>query len=102
MMGIFDKKPDADFSDVKADSTGGYSSTGGTADFSDVQAGSSSTASAGSTYVVKSGDSLSKIAKHFYGDGNKWKIIHQANSAKIPNPDLIHPGLELIIPAQEN
>lgn len=100
-MGIFDKKPEGDFSDVKADSTGGFSKAGGTADFSDVQSGASSTASAGSTYTVKSGDSLSKIAKQFYGDGSKWKVIHSANSAKIPNPDLIHPGLELIIPAQE-
>lgn len=101
-MGFFDKKPDPDFSDVKADSTGGFSKASVPADFSDVEGGASSTAPAGGTYVVKSGDSLSKIAKQFYGDGNKWKIIHAANSAKIPNPDLIHPGLELIIPAQEN
>ncbi len=101
-MGIFDKKAEGDFSDVKADSTGGVARSAGSADFSDVKEGSSSTASAGSSYTVKSGDSLSKIAKQFYGDGGKWKIIHAANSAKIPNPDLIHPGLELTIPAQEN
>lgn len=100
-MGIFDKK-EGDFSDVKADSTGGVARNNAPADFSDVQGGSSSTASTGTTYTVKSGDSLSKIAKHFYGDGSKWKIIHAANSAKIPNPDLIHPGLELTIPAKEN
>lgn len=100
-MGIFDKKPEGDFSDVKADSSGGFARTG-PADFSDVKGGSSSTESSGTSYTVKSGDSLSKIAKQFYGDGSKWKIIHSANSEKIPNPDLIHPGLELIIPAQEN
>lgn len=61
-------------------------------------AGSSGTARAGSTYVVKPGDSLSKIAKHAYGDASKWKGIHAANKAKIPNPDLIHPGDELVIP----
>ena len=55
-------------------------------------------ARAGSTYVVKSGDSLSKIAKHAYGDASKWKAIHAANAAKIPNPDLIHPGDVLVIP----
>ena len=90
-----------DFSDVGGSSTkGGSSGTGGTADFSDVKSGSSSTdAFTGTTYVVKSGDSLSKIAKRFYGDGAKWKKIHAANSDKIPNPDLIHPGLELTIPA---
>lgn len=51
------------------------------------------------TYTVKSGDSLSKIAKAMYGDASKWKLIHAANKAKIPNPDLIHPGDELTIPA---
>lgn len=60
--------------------------------------GASGGARAGSTYVVKSGDSLSKIAKHAYGDASKWKAIHAANVAKIPNPDLIHPGDELVIP----
>lgn len=51
------------------------------------------------TYTVKSGDSLSRIAKAMYGDASKWKLIHAANKAKIPNPDLIHPGDELTIPA---
>jgi nucleoid-associated protein YgaU len=84
------------FSDVNSGTTG---STAGSADFSDVSGGSSSTASrAGTTYTVKAGDSLSKIAKHFYGDGGKWKTIHAANADKIPNPDLIHPGLQLTIP----
>lgn len=84
------------FSDVNSGTTG---SAGGSADFSDVRGGSSSTASgAGTTYTVKAGDSLSKIAKQFYGDGSKWKKIHAANADKIPNPDLIHPGLELTIP----
>ena len=53
---------------------------------------------AGGTYTVKSGDSLSKIAKQVYGDASKWKLIHEANKAKIPNPDLIHPGDQLTIP----
>lgn len=99
-MKFSNDNPNADFSDVGGSSTKGSSSgTGGMADFSDVKAGSSSTgAFSGTTYVVKSGDSLSKIAKRFYGDGGKWKKIHAANSAKIPDPDLIHPGLELTIP----
>jgi nucleoid-associated protein YgaU len=72
----------------------------GKADFSDVSGGSSTTAPAGGqTYTVKKGDSLSKIAKQFYGDANNWKKIHAANADKIPNPDLIHPGLQLTIPA---
>lgn len=92
--------PNPDFSDASGSSTSSNSSsTGGAADFSDVKGSSSTTAPAGGTaYVVKSGDSLSKIAKHFYGDASKWKKIHAANSDKIPNPDLIHPGLQLTIP----
>jgi nucleoid-associated protein YgaU len=51
------------------------------------------------TYTVKSGDSLSKIAKAMYGDASQWKKIHQANSDKIKDPDKIQPGWTLNIPA---
>jgi nucleoid-associated protein YgaU len=76
-------------------------------DFSDVQAGGSSTAPtaepaaepAEQTYTVASGDSLSKIAKKFYGDANKWRRIFDANRDIIKNPDLIHPGQILKIPS---
>jgi len=70
------------------------------ADFSDVQSGSSSTAPADKpqSYIVKSGDSLSKIAKHLYGDANKWHAIFDANRDKIKNPDLIQPGQVLTLP----
>lgn len=93
--------PNADFSDVGGSgSTSSAGSSSSAADFSDVSGGSSTTApTGGTTYTVKAGDSLSKIAKHFYGDGAKWKKIHAANADKIPNPDLIHPGLQLTIPA---
>ena len=93
--------PNANFSDVSGTTPNppGAATSSGAADFSDVRAGSSTTAPAGGqSYTVKSGDSLSKIAKHFYGDANKWKRIHAANADKIPNPDLIHPGLQLTIP----
>ena len=72
------------------------------ADFSDVQGGSSTTTPAGGsrTVTVKSGDSLSKIAKRELGDGNKWKAIYEANRDKIKDPDLIHPGQVLNIPPQ--
>ena len=48
-------------------------------------------------YTVQSGDSLSKIAKHFYGDAQKFTVIARANA--IANPDLIKVGEELEIPA---
>ena len=49
-------------------------------------------------YTIKSGDTLSKIAKQFYGNANDWKKIHEANRVNIPNPDLIRPGQKIIIP----
>lgn len=70
------------------------------ADFGDVEGGSSSTAPppAGQTYTVVKGDSLSKIAKHFYGDAGRWKQIYEANKDTIKNPDLIYPGQTFKIP----
>ena len=49
-------------------------------------------------HIVKSGESLSKIAKHYYGDPQKYKAIFEANKAVLKTPDLIHPKQELIIP----
>ncbi|MDY8136260.1 LysM peptidoglycan-binding domain-containing protein [Aquimarina sp. 2201CG5-10] len=49
-------------------------------------------------HVVQSGESLSKIAKHYYGDAMKYKAIFEANTNILKNPDLIHPDQELVIP----
>lgn len=49
-------------------------------------------------HVVKSGESLSKIAKHYYGDPMKYKQIFNANTNILSNPDIIHPDQVLIIP----
>jgi nucleoid-associated protein YgaU len=71
-----------------------------TPDFSDVQGGSSSTApsTASRTVTVKTGDSLSKIAKRELGDASKWRAIYDANRDKISDPDMIHPGQVFTIP----
>lgn len=52
----------------------------------------------GGSYTVQKGDSLWKIAKHFYGNGSDYKKIYDANSGSIKNPNLIYPGQILAIP----
>jgi len=49
-------------------------------------------------HTVASGETLGKIAKHYYGDAMKYKEIFAANSDLLKNPDVIHPDQELIIP----
>lgn len=49
-------------------------------------------------YTVKSGDSLSKIAKEFYGDAMKYPQIFEANKPMLSDPDKIYPGQTLRIP----
>ncbi|MBX0291335.1 LysM peptidoglycan-binding domain-containing protein [Hymenobacter sp. HSC-4F20] len=56
-------------------------------------------AAQGETYTVVSGDSLSKIAKHHYGDAAKWHQIYEANKGTIgSNPDHIEVGQVLTLP----
>ncbi len=49
-------------------------------------------------HTVVSGDNLSKIAKHFYGDANKYPVIFEANKPMLSHPDKIYPGQMLRIP----
>jgi len=77
-------------------------------DFSAVTSGSSSTAEEvppvvppapePRTYTVVPGDTLSKIAKHYYGQANEWSKIFEANKETIKNPDMIKVGQVLTIP----
>ena len=50
------------------------------------------------TYVVKSGDTLSKIARETLGDAQRWEEIYEANKTVIDDPNLLQPGLVLKIP----
>jgi nucleoid-associated protein YgaU len=50
-------------------------------------------------YTVAKGDTLSKIAKQFYGDAMKYPTIFEANKPMLKSPDLIYPGQVLRIPA---
>ena len=51
-------------------------------------------------HEVKSGDTLSKIAKEEYGDANAYMKIFEANKPMLSNPDKIYPGQKLRIPAK--
>lgn len=53
------------------------------------------------TYTVRSGDTLSKIAKEMYGDANKYPQIFEANKPMLKDPDEIYPGQVLRIPAEK-
>ena len=53
---------------------------------------------AGDFYTVKSGDTLSKIAKQHYGDANRYSAIFEANKPMLSDPDKIYPGQTLRIP----
>lgn len=55
-------------------------------------------AGGGRTYTVKSGDTLSKIAKEFYGNANDYNKIFEANKDQLSSPDRINVGQELKIP----
>ncbi|KPK55690.1 MAG: hypothetical protein AMS21_13360 [Gemmatimonas sp. SG8_38_2] len=49
-------------------------------------------------YTVEKGDSLSKIAKEFYGDYKQYPKIFEANRPMLEHPDKIYPGQVLRIP----
>jgi nucleoid-associated protein YgaU len=49
-------------------------------------------------YTVKPGDSLSKISQEFYGNANHFMKIFEANKDKLPDPDKVRAGMELVIP----
>lgn len=47
---------------------------------------------------VVSGDTLWKIAEHYYGDGSKYPQIFEANKPMLSDPNKIYPGQKLRIP----
>ena len=70
--------------DVKASGASGASTTAGGA--------------AATTYTVKAGDTLSKIAKEKLGDANAYMEVFNANKDQLSDPDKIKPGQVLKIP----
>jgi nucleoid-associated protein YgaU len=79
------KLVDPNFSDLTADIQAPAAAAGGP----------SSTAR---TYVVKPGDSLTKISQEFYGRANQYMKIFEANRDKLTDPDKVKAGMELVIP----
>ena len=61
--------------------------------------GGSAATTVKSTYTVKSGDTLSKIAKELLGDAQAYPEIFAANRDQLSDPDKIKPGQVLKIPA---
>jgi nucleoid-associated protein YgaU len=49
-------------------------------------------------YIIKSGDTLSAIAQHYYKDANKYPKIFEANQEVIKDANLIFPGQKIRIP----
>lgn len=97
-----------DFSNVRSGSStvpsGG--GTAGTPDFSNVRSGSSTVQGGGATgvqtHTVEKGDTLSAIAKQFYGKASQWHAIYEANRDQLDDPDRIFPGQVLKIPARDD
>jgi nucleoid-associated protein YgaU len=55
-------------------------------------------APAAKTYTVKSGDTLSRIAKEYLGDANAYTQIFELNRDQLSDPDKIKPGQVLRLP----
>ena len=53
-------------------------------------------------YTVVSGDSLWKLGRMYYDDGNKWQAIYELNRDQIREPSVIYPGMVLHMPAYGN
>lgn len=77
---------------VKADKITGFTATS-TYTFSTTTVSATPT-----TYTVRSGDTLSKIASRIYGNPAYWPVLYNANRTRIKNPNLIYPGLRLTVP----
>lgn len=95
------RKPD--FSNVSGGVASSEAAAPASPDFGNVRGSVASTEAAApgtqQTYTVASGDTLSHIARHFYGKASRWQAIFDANRDQLDDPDRIRPGQILKIPA---
>jgi nucleoid-associated protein YgaU len=85
-------KPKADFGNVQSKVSSTEQIVGG---------GGGSGGGMQQSYTVAKGDTLSHIAKHFYGKASHWHAIFEANRDQLDDPDKIFPGQVLKIPASQ-
>jgi nucleoid-associated protein YgaU len=52
----------------------------------------------GRVHTVQKGDTLMALARRFYQDQSKWKLIWEANRARLSDPNRLQVGMKLIIP----
>jgi NitT/TauT family transport system substrate-binding protein len=52
-------------------------------------------------YVIKAGDTLSRLSERFYNSPDKWTKIYEANRDSVHNPNYIYIGQRIIIPPDE-
>jgi len=49
-------------------------------------------------YIVRRGDTLSRISKKYYNTANNWYVIYEANRDVLSNPNMLQPRTKLFIP----
>jgi nucleoid-associated protein YgaU len=62
------------------------------------QAGSANNNNSQKYHTVVKGESLWQIAKKYYGSGQDFNKIYEANKDKIKKAELIYPGQKLVLP----
>jgi LysM repeat protein len=56
-------------------------------------------AAASRSYDVRSGDTLSSIARRYYHNAGDWQWLYHMNNTQVSDPDLIYPGEKLRLPS---
>lgn len=52
-------------------------------------------------YTVKAGQTLRDVAQELLGDRRRWQEIARVNKDKLPDPDLVREGMDLVFPREQ-